>query len=79
MISRMYFSISLLHQCILGVFVGIFIAKKLQTTKILDKLLKYSKVAWINIEFLVILTSLGFYWGHKIFGDPNWAVKSVSF
>lgn len=75
-ISRMYFGCHFLHQCIIGILLGVAMTKltmSLSFEKYLTKLTRKRRLAYCSLICMVLLLV---YWGQKLFGiDPQWSVK----
>ncbi|XP_065093159.1 glucose-6-phosphatase 3-like isoform X1 [Ochlerotatus camptorhynchus] len=75
-ISRMYFGCHFLHQCIIGILLGVAMTKltmSLSFEKYLTKMTRKRRLAYCSLICMVLLLV---YWGQKLFGiDPQWSVK----
>lgn len=78
--SRMYFGCHFLHQCILGIVLGVGCSKYiLGPSEIVNRLMKAdaSKLWLINAALVAI--ALAIYLGHILIGaDPLWSIRTVS-
>ncbi|XP_062551367.1 glucose-6-phosphatase 2 isoform X1 [Armigeres subalbatus] len=75
-VSRMYFGCHFLHQCIIGILLGVVMTKLTMSLSFEKYLTKLTRKRRLGYCCLICLVLLGVYWGQKLFGvDPQWSVK----
>lgn len=77
-VSRMYFATHFLHQCILGVIIGISISETISFTRFTDKIQRMEKSSWITTACSMAASVTAIYWMHKLIdGNPLASVHLV--